>query len=788
MEQKASLKSIDFEYYIHHYLRLFWRWKWYLFLAIPLSAALAVIAVLYLGLTNKPTLTATALIGVDKQSMQKSWDTDDMYLNKERLLLNRNFLENVVHRLSLQLIIPGYSRYDIFDSVKVDSSTLTGSYNFEIDKSIPDIFRIRFSNSQMNIKNQIIEMGSISNLKTINFSGIHLFFSKSFLLYPHPFSLSIRPIRASVDNILSHFKVTSPNPREQTYYFSILLEGTDYPLITQTANTIADMFVECNLSWKRRRMKETLVVLEKQLEVAENQLSKSKEDLKSFLSANPDVGLSQSTQMVMNELIRLETGSMENIDLAQQANELKNKLSGSPLQETEQILSEVVAFLQSQGNLSAASLQLSLTQQQEQKRNASGNYDRNHPVFKEIDKKLSDLKFQAIQALDSYIFQLKKLQSDKNQSRTRIASRLHSIPSKELQLAELQKRQEINSEIYSSLLVKFNEATVAQTVQKSDVFVMDYAVQPIPHSPLKQQINALLFILFLILTLSLGPALIFDLFDKTARTEQELRKMVPYNFLITLPVFSYLKKSNLTVGHDKAKSQKNHKRKKELLLNEPKNVHPSHSIELFRSLVTKIQLNLFNEVDKSLAVLSLNAEEGKSTVAANLALSIAEHGLSTILVDCDLRKGKSHQFFDLPDSPGLSDYLSNSLHCNQISSSSIPIQQTGIANLWLISSGHPIDNPQKYLNSTAMVALKQKLVQRPFFLVFDCPPIGITTDAALLNNIVSRFILVIRAGFTNTVNACKIIQKDYPVIDSKLLGVVLNMGENVNLSRYYKYY
>ena len=87
-----------------------------------------------------------------------------------------------------------------------------------------------------------------------------------------------------------------------------------------------------------------------------------------------------------------------------------------------------------------------------------------------------------------------------------------------------------------------------------------------------------------------------------------------------------------------------------------------------------------------------------------------------------------------------------------------------------------------------MIALKRRLLQQPFFLVFDSPPIGLATDAALLSNLVSRFLLVVKAGYTNTIELCKIIQKDFPVIESKIMGVILNMGETVKQSSYYKYY
>ena len=193
-----------------------------------------------------------------------------------------------------------------------------------------------------------------------------------------------------------------------------------------------------------------------------------------------------------------------------------------------------------------------------------------------------------------------------------------------------------------------------------------------------------LMIILTMMAITLGPAVFFDLLDKTARTEQELRRLIPYNFLITLPKIKKLRSAKKS-AKTKAKKSKDKKLKKRLLLYDSKSFSPSFAIELFRSLNTKIQLDLFNENDKSIAITSLNMGEGKSTVAANLALSIADHGFKTILIDCDIRRGVSHELFDLQKSLGLSDYLCEAFQTNRSSIPTIPVQKTFNPNLWLVS-------------------------------------------------------------------------------------------------------
>lgn len=783
MEKQSSIKEIDFKYYWHHYIHLIYRWKWYVLFAIPLSVISAIVSIHYLGLTRTPSLDATVLIGLDNNTSENTWGNNaGMYQNKERLLLNRSFLEKVANKLSLQLNIDKFSRYELFDSVNVDSSAHYGKYKFEIDKNNPNLFRIKYSNPQLRIKDKIVEMSTLSSLENLNIPGIYFSFSKSFLQNPYSFTIKILSMREVIDNMLSKLKVTSPNIREQTYYFSATLEGTDYSLVSQTVNTIADMFVETNLLMRRSRIQENLTILEKQLDVAQKQLSKSKDELRIFLSANPSIGLSQGTQLAMNEIINLETRTIETSNLIEQSNELRNKLISSSNDEIVRTVTEVITFLQAQGNLSAASIQLSLNQYQQEKTNATGKYDRSHPIFEEIDSNLPNLKSRSIKALDSFIIQLNKILSDRNESISRKTSRMQGLPSKELQLAELQRRQEIDSEIFTSLLAKVNEVKVKESALKPDVFVMDYAVQPIPPSSLKQITDAVLIILVTMLLISFGPAVALDMLDKTVRNEQELVRLIPYRVLISVPKMKLL---NTNVNEENKPKDKSII--KRILINDGKHIYPEYVLESFRGLNTKIQIDLFDETNKSIAITSLDMEEGKSTISANLAQVIAQHGINTILIDCDMRKGVINQIFDLPKSPGLSEYLAAMTNENKQLSIKAPLQRTSIPNLWVISCGENIDNPLKLLSSESMITLSRNLKQQTFFVIYDSPPIGIATDSVLLSRLVTRYIIVVKADYTNIIKLKKIIKEDFPVIDNKIMGVVLNMGEKNEASKYYKY-
>ena len=777
MHQQTSLKDIDFIYYIRHYARLFWKWRLYIIIVAPLAAIVSGLIVLKMGLLKRPPLTVTTIIGLDNPKKRNMDDFSISGQNNERLFYNRGFIYKIVNNLSLQLVISDHSRYDIFDSVSVDSTAAVGLYEFKIDKKNINNYTLLFTNQAAGIKGKVIESGTISTLQRLSVQGMYLKFAEVFLKDPQSFTFSVLAPRFAIDRILGRLKVINPNFQQDRYYITLSLEGTDYPLITQVVNSMSDLFIAQNLENKKKRMSKTLEELERQLGIAEQQSSLSKSTLKAFLAQNPSVGLSQGTQQSMAELIALETGSYESNANIEDAQTLKDKWKNAPADEKVPILNEIIVFLQIRGNIAAPSLQSNLTQVIAEKESALNNYAKSHPIFSEIETKMNAINSRALQALDTYIAQQKRTIAERNMSMQKITSKLHGLPSQELQLAELQKKQEIDNDIYSKILTRYNEAKVSVSVENSEYYVMEYALQPFPPSKMQQYLQCLGIVLVCTLLFGIGPAIGFDIIDKTARSEQELAKLLPYRFLESIPKITMPKTE---------KSKQIQPYEGEILINTP-DLQPASAIELFRSLTTKIQLDYYDNPDKSMVVTSLEMNEGKSTVAANLAISFAEYGVKTVLIDCDLRRGVAHKILNVKKSPGLSDYLFEKIKGQSITIQ-LPLQPTTIQNLSIIPAGQLSDNPQKLLQCAALAELKKELQENNYFVIFDSPPIGVTADSAILSNIVSKYLFVIRSGTTNVVKLRKIIHKDYPMIEKKVIGSVLNMCEDDVPKKYYSYY
>jgi capsular exopolysaccharide synthesis family protein len=206
--------------------------------------------------------------------------------------------------------------------------------------------------------------------------------------------------------------------------------------------------------------------------------------------------------------------------------------------------------------------------------------------------------------------------------------------------------------------------------------------------------------------------------------------------------------------------------------------------ELFRSLRTKILMGLHDFTDKSIVVTSLEASTGKSTMASNIAISVAQQNMKTILIDGDMRRGLLNKSFKLEQSPGLSDVL---ISANDISKEYIStiLKPTHVTDLFLIPSGPYVNNSSELLTSKKFLHLKKTLSEMFQILIVDTPPLGAVTDAVVVNEMFSRYIIIVKAGVTNVVDMKKKIN-EYPALKEKVLGLVLNYAAVDKIRSYYK--
>jgi protein-tyrosine kinase len=207
----------------------------------------------------------------------------------------------------------------------------------------------------------------------------------------------------------------------------------------------------------------------------------------------------------------------------------------------------------------------------------------------------------------------------------------------------------------------------------------------------------------------------------------------------------------------------------------------SFEAEQFKILRTNLLFPESGKPPRSLMVTSTAPGEGKSFVAANLAVSVARHvNWNVLLIDCDLRRPSVHRQFGYGNVPGLSDYLTNAAGLPQL------MLKTSIKNLTILPAGKPPDNPSELLSSARMAELLEEVASRyqDRLIILDSPPPKLTAETGALARYVDGILLVVKYGGTPKDSVTELIAK---LGRNKIIGAVVN-NFDAGASRYSKKY
>ena len=213
----------------------------------------------------------------------------------------------------------------------------------------------------------------------------------------------------------------------------------------------------------------------------------------------------------------------------------------------------------------------------------------------------------------------------------------------------------------------------------------------------------------------------------------------------------------------------------------------SNAAEAYRMLRTNLLYSKNGQLPQVVVITSTLAGEGKTTTVANLAISFAHIGKKTIIVDADIRKPSIHQFFDISKLNGLSDLLVDPTNTEEY------IHHIEECDIDILTSGPSTSSASEALSSKNIFEIFAKLRKIYDVILVDTPPVGIVTDAAVLQPIADGYIIVASEGEA-TVSEFKRAKEHLVKVGAVILGVVFNkigsvLGKsNYYYNRYYYYY
>jgi capsular exopolysaccharide synthesis family protein len=580
-----------------------------------------------------------------------------------------------------------------------------------------------------------------------------------------------------------------------TDVLQVSYEDRDPEKAAAVVNTLIAVYLENNLLANRAEAVAAREFIEKQLPTIEASVRQSELALRRFKEENKVVSLEEeakSAVAIIEDLQRQSSSTQTQLaDAKEQSAVLRNEL-GRDLQKAGAVTS-------TSQSPAVQELLKEVQQVESQLAIERSRFREDHPTITSLKSKKADLE-RLLPERVKRVLGNKRQQTDGNLQisqfeqnlteefaksearRLGLASqaaalsnlqatyrqRVNILPRLEQKQRELERQLEASQSTYALLLQKLQESRIAENQNVGNVRVTSFAL--IPDEPVAPR-KSLYLVAGVLLSslLSVVTALVLETRDKSIRTVDEARNLFGFTPLGVIPYFKRSEKTTLRDGDSEQST--------------PEIVVRDALRSPFSAAYRMLQVNLkFLSSDKQLKAIVVTSsvpKEGKSTVSANLAASMAQLGRKVLLVDADMHRPVQHQIWDLPNQLGLSNLLVGQAELRTV------IKEV-MVNLDVLTSGVMPPNPMALIDSQRMASLIEMFSANYDFTIIDTAPLSVEAEAPILGKMADGVLLVVRPGVVDSANAA-LAKALLEQSGQNVLGQVMNgvIPENEPYSYYY---
>ncbi len=544
-------------------------------------------------------------------------------------------------------------------------------------------------------------------------------------------------------------------------FLRLALKGPDPQRLTNILNTLTAQYVSVAAELKKQQTTQMAANLKVQMDSTGRALQEADSKLEGFkirtitkpseaTAVSPGIGLTQNT--VMNDYFGNRQQAIQiDQDLISLQRVLQRSRSGALV--VDELMT--IGAVQKAPDLQRALTELSTSEQE--LRALQVRYGDDYPSVKLAQDKVNTLRSTTIPAhIQALITGLRAQQTQLQSYLATASQELQAIPSRTITEQALERNRATLAALFAQVQSRYQEARLAEAAAIPDVKLLDPAVPPErPASNSAPMVIAGAF--FASMALALALAILLDRLDKRFRYPDQVTRDLGLSILGAVPAIRKV---------------------------DPSHRDPEESAQVVEAFRT-IRMNLAHSYGAAgpvmLTVSSPAPGDGKSLVASNLALSFAEAGYRTLLIDGDVRRGELHRLFATERRPGLLDLLLGSTTLEQV------LRPASHRNLTVIPCGTRHHHAPELLGSAAMRELLAEMKTRYSAIIVDSPPLGAGIDPFVLGTATGNIMLVFRSGETDRQMAeAKVRLLDRLPI--RILGAVLNdISTAESAYKYYRY-
>jgi len=584
--------------------------------------------------------------------------------------------------------------------------------------------------------------------------------------------LEVVTFARAVQRLRNSVRVSRPNP--DASIVTLRYESTDTIRVSEVLNLLAASFIDRRQTVQTTQARSTVAFLEEQIDTLQRQLAAAEDTLVAYEQGEQVVSLGAEADAQVTQLANLQAQrfQVENdrqtlqelvTEVEQQA-ESGDAMAPSPYR-------RLIAFpplLQNQGVGQLLSqlntLSTERTELLRQRLPADEDVQNLTQQIQGIEDQLRDLSLGYLRSLNSQVGNL-------DQQLEGFQQELERIPEQRVEQLRLTRETEVLGSIYSLLSNRLEESRIVTAIEDPSVRVVDPAILP-PEPVRPRTILNLLLGAVLGAMLGVGIAYTRESMDDTVHTREDIQKATG-----DVPILGMIPRiSEKLAGERNLASDTGHLESRLVAGRDPRNPVS----EAYRSLRTNLTFANPDDPPRVVVFTSALPQDGKSTSAANLAITLAQQGHKTLLIDADLRRGVLNTVFGCDRQPGLSNLLAGQVKVEE-SIREVALGHSG--SISFMPSGDFPPNPAELLGSSRMKRAIEELEKDFDFIIVDSPPLTIVTDAAVLGTKVHGVVLVARANETAK-GALTYAVEQLQNVRARILGTILNDVDYRRDSRY----
>ncbi|MDQ6967397.1 MAG: polysaccharide biosynthesis tyrosine autokinase, partial [Mariprofundaceae bacterium] len=557
------------------------------------------------------------------------------------------------------------------------------------------------------------------------------------------------------------------------------------------AQAVADEFKTFNIEEKNKKVFEAKKFIQQQLIVIGERLKKAEEKVRDYRQKKHLSSANSSSKAVAKIIADLGQEYRQAIahlnDLQFTLKELRVRVQrGNWDYQAVSVPGNVGAFFDAL-NKRLVEMALKYTE-------LSTNYTDANPQIQELRQQAEDILASMVDELAKQVSLTQRRMQAIQESMNSAERKYQGVPEQALELQRLQRSVTSNEELFGLLEKKYQEVLIKESEKVQEVSLVRPAMlSQVRINPIKVSQTGMAG-LILGLVLGLIVALILETMDTSVGTIEEVE-----NFL-EVPVIGFVPHLSHEEGIELFSGEKGLETSGSALERQLRLVShfspPSTIAESYRSLRTNLLFSQAGE-HRVILVASSTVKEGKSTIAANLSVVVAQQGARVLLIDADMRKPMQHHTFGLKRTPGLGEVLLGQQHWQDAVSrfsdvmlGDMGIDQAlmtpGLDQLDILTCGKVNANPPDLLGSPLMTTILDEAREEYDMVILDMPPLLHTTDATVVASKVDGVLLVYHIGSVVR-GALKRVKVNIENVGGTVLGVVLN-GVRGDLSPDYSNY